>query len=104
MDGTVDFYRNWTEYKQGFGDMSALSGNFWLGNDNLHRLTSQDNYTLRVDLWDWEGNTAYAEYSSFDVGDEGTNYRLTVSGYSGIAGIKACLSANVDMLPNKYIL
>lgn len=28
QDGSVDFYRNWTEYQHMFGD---LEGNFWLG-------------------------------------------------------------------------
>ncbi|XP_022086123.1 microfibril-associated glycoprotein 4-like [Acanthaster planci] len=83
QDGSVDFDRDWESYRQGFGD---LNGEFWLGNDNLHRLTTQGTYRLRVDLEDFEGNTAYAEYDTFRVADGSANYRLTVDDYSGTAG------------------
>ncbi|XP_035687735.1 fibrinogen C domain-containing protein 1-like [Branchiostoma floridae] len=82
-DGSVDFYLDWQNYKTGFGD---LGGEFWLGNDNLHHLTAQGGYELRVDLEDFEGNSTYAKYSNFSVEDEGHLYRLTVEGYSGTAG------------------
>ena len=41
---------------------------------------------LRVDLKDWENSTRYAVYQNFSVGDEASNFRLTVGGYSGNAG------------------
>ena len=53
LDASVDFYLKWESYKNGFGN---LSGEFWLGNDNLHRLTAADDVMLRVDPEDFEGN------------------------------------------------
>ena len=82
MDGSVDFYRNWTDYQQGFGN---LSGEFWLGLDKLHRLTSTSTQ-LRVDMQDFDGNSTYAQYTSFSIGDSASKYNLSVSGYSGTAG------------------
>lgn len=80
LDGSVDFHLNWAYYKKGFGN---LRGEFWLGNDNLHRLTAADNLTLRVDLEDFDGNITYAEYKTFKVADEGDKYRLLIGGYNG---------------------
>ncbi|XP_025102264.1 ficolin-2-like isoform X5 [Pomacea canaliculata] len=82
-DGSVDFYRNWVDYENGFGD---VSGEFWLGLSSLYRLTKDKPVRLRVDLREVNGESHYAEYSSFSVGGPDTNYRLTVSGYSGNAG------------------
>ena len=81
-DGSVDFYRYWTDYQQGFGN---LSGEFWLGLDKIHRLTPTATQ-LRIDMQDFEGNSRYAQYSSFAVGDSVSKYTLSVSGYSGTAG------------------
>ena len=83
LDGSVDFYLDWQSYKNGFGD---LKGEFWLGNDNLHRLTAIDDVILRVDMEDFDGNKTYAEYTTFKVADETEKYRLSIGGYSGTAG------------------
>ena len=83
QDGSEDFYRGWNDYKLGFGQ---LKGEFWLGNDKIHRLTSAGRRSLRVDLGDWEGNAAYAKYGKFSIGDEQALYKLEVLGYSGTAG------------------
>ena len=39
-----------------------------------------------MDLEDFDGNIAYAYYSTFSIGDNTTNYKLNVGGYSGTAG------------------
>lgn len=83
VNGSVDFYRNWTDYKHGFGD---LNSEFWLGLDKVYRLTSDKNNTLRVDLEDFEGNTRYAEYNMFGVMDENDKYKLILGSYSGNTG------------------
>ena len=80
MNGSVDFYLGWAEYKQGFGN---LNGEFWLGLEKTHRMTSSGGYKLLVDLEDFAGNIVYAEYASFGVGNETTKYQLTVGSYSG---------------------
>ena len=83
QDGSVDFYRAWNDYKSGFGQ---LTGEFWLGNDKIHRLTASRPSSLRVELEDWNGVRAYAKYGRFSIGDEQRKYRLEVGSYSGTAG------------------
>ena len=90
LNGSVDFYLYWRDYKVGFGD---LNGEFWLGLDKIHRLTSADNSMLRVDLEDFEGNTAHAEYNKFCVKNENDQYRLNISSYSGIYFLLLCLAS-----------
>ena len=80
LDGSVDFYRGWDDYKRGFGN---LNGEFWLGLDKIHRLTKGRN-RLWVGLEDFDNQTAYAEYDSFGVGDEQSKYKLERLGqYAG---------------------
>ncbi|XP_017908168.1 PREDICTED: tenascin isoform X1 [Capra hircus] len=81
-NGREDFYRNWKAYAAGFGD---LKEEFWIGLDTLSKITAQGQYELRVDLRD-HGQSAYAVYDKFSVGDARTRYRLKVEGYSGTAG------------------
>ncbi|XP_062597371.1 fibroleukin-like, partial [Saccostrea cucullata] len=83
LDNSTDFYRTWSEYKQGFGDPSK---NYWIGNDAIFELTKNKDQELRVELQRFNGDEAYAQYSTFYVGDMYNKYKLTVSGYSGTAG------------------
>ncbi|KAB0350058.1 hypothetical protein FD754_014915 [Muntiacus muntjak] len=87
-NGNVNFQRNWTDYKQGFGNPA---GEYWLGNEVVYQLTRRGNYSLRVELQDWEGNEAYSQYEHFQLGSEGQLYRLSLRGYTGSAGHQSSL-------------
>ncbi|XP_053097774.1 microfibril-associated glycoprotein 4 isoform X1 [Pangasianodon hypophthalmus] len=83
MDGTVNFYRGWDQYKNGFGH---AAGEYWLGLETIHLLTLKKNYELRVDLEDFEGTKVYAKYKSFGISPMAINaeldgYKLHVSGF-----------------------
>ncbi|XP_077977962.1 microfibril-associated glycoprotein 4-like [Glandiceps talaboti] len=83
MDGSVSFNRDWADYKKGFGQ---LDGEYWLGNEHIHQLTSQGEYQLHIEMEDWEGNAGHAKYNMFELGDENDKYRLDIDGYSGDIG------------------
>lgn len=80
LDGSVDFYREWQDYKSGFGN---LNGEYWLGLDKIHRLTSDSQNEIRIDMEDTLGNTKYANYDSFKVKSEQQKYTLEIGAYSG---------------------
>lgn len=85
VDGSVDFYRDWNDYELGFGNVSY---EHWLGLLPLKRLMSQGRYMyeLRIDLEDFEGESTYAKYSFFNIGEIMDRYTLYVTGYTGTAG------------------
>ncbi|XP_076106692.1 fibrinogen-like protein 1 [Mytilus galloprovincialis] len=83
QDGSVDFYRNWEDYKAGFGNQN---GEFYLGNEHIHHLTTQGDYKLRIDMEEWNGKKYYAVYDIFRIANENDNYRLQITNYHGTAG------------------
>ncbi|XP_034943222.1 fibrinogen alpha chain isoform X2 [Chelonus insularis] len=82
-DPRENFNRDWADYKNGFGDPAR---EFWLGNENIYMLTNNEDYSLRVELEDFEGNKRYAQYSHFKIYSEGEYYKLEIDGYEGNAG------------------
>ncbi|KAF1385161.1 hypothetical protein PFLUV_G00127800 [Perca fluviatilis] len=78
MDGTVNFYRGWDQYKTDFGDPA---GEYWLGLESVFHLTQRKRYELLVDMEDFEGNKTFARYSSFFIDPEIYGYKLHVSGF-----------------------
>ncbi|XP_062578707.1 ryncolin-1-like, partial [Saccostrea cucullata] len=84
QDGVTDFYRNWTEYKKGFGDVKH---EYWLGNDAIHTLTKDKKQELRIDLEKFSRQKAHATYSTFYIGNEADKYKLTLGGFKGTKGL-----------------
>ncbi|XP_073456311.1 ficolin-1-like [Aquarana catesbeiana] len=92
-DGSVDFFRDWNSYKNGFG--SRLT-EFWLGNDNLHMLTSSGNWELRIDLYAPDNTKHFAKYTSFQVLGEAVKYKLLLGAFTeGNAGDSMLIHANM---------
>ena len=99
----MDFCRYWADYKAGFGDPA---GEFWLGLDQLHTLTTNGNYGLRVTYRADNGDVFCALYSNVEINDETDNYRLNVSGYqagSSNAGDSLIEGNSAKPLPNRHI-
>ena len=87
-DGSIDFFRQWNAYKDGFG---KPHDEFWIGNENLHVLTSQSllpkGTELRIDMKTADmGTRVFAKYKHFHVYNTISKYMLLIFGYSGNAG------------------
>ncbi|GBM78261.1 Techylectin-5A [Araneus ventricosus] len=77
------FYKDWSSYKNGFGDIQK---DFWLGNDNIFALTNQRVYSIRFDLTNFEEEKRHALYDIFWIDNESLKYTLHIQNYSGDAG------------------
>lgn len=59
------------------------------GNHRINEIVSQGFYELRIDMSDFAGESRYAVYRRFSVGDEGQGFKLLIEDYIGNAG---CMS------------
>ncbi|GFR92869.1 angiopoietin-related protein 1 [Elysia marginata] len=82
VTGSVNFDKKWDDYKQGFG---SFDGDFWLGNDKIHTMTSDGVFEIKIDL-EYKGKSAYAHYDSFYIAGENEKYKLRIGSYTGTAG------------------
>lgn len=97
MDGSVNFDRKWSEYKLGFG---SINGEYWLGNDNIHLISSNGHHEISFYLGVSAQQFGYANYSTFSVGDERSKYKLTITGYSGNTSDSMDKTGNPDGVHN----
>ncbi|KAH8299330.1 hypothetical protein KR044_000399 [Drosophila immigrans] len=84
QDGSENFYRSWAEYREGFGN---LNGELFIGLEKLHAMTMAEPNELYIHLEDFDGESHYAKYDRFIVGNESDAFALLSLGkYSGDAG------------------
>ncbi|KAH8040479.1 hypothetical protein HPB51_011175 [Rhipicephalus microplus] len=96
-NGAYYFYRNWTEYAEGFGDPSK---EYWIGNKALHALTEEgEGMELRILLRNHTGDGVAIEYDSFQVASEEEHFKLQLGDLLGPAGSSDFL-AHYNLLPN----
>ncbi|XP_065902407.1 fibrinogen-like protein A [Dysidea avara] len=81
INSTTDFSRNYTEYEQGFGN---LSGDFWYGLEALHCFTQRGVWEMRIDYQLATGVTSFLHYNTFSVNIAATRYLLAAVGFTGI--------------------
>lgn len=82
-NATFNLFRNWVSYENGFGKPGF---GYWVGNINLHSLTFNRNYVLRIDLPGYVDEltpTLLAEYENFQVLSPSTGYTLQLGSYRG---------------------
>ncbi|KAF5889164.1 angiopoietin-related protein 4-like, partial [Clarias magur] len=73
-DGSVDFDQLWNEYQNGFGN---LDGEFWLGLENVFRLTKDEEFMLKIRMSDWRDEHQSVQYQ-FRLNGEDKNYSLQI--------------------------
>lgn len=84
VNANENFNRPWADYRLGFG---SLSGSFFMGLEKLHKLTVARPHELYVYLKNSEGETRYAHYDNFVIGNASEQYSLKSLTYqTGTAG------------------
>jgi len=82
--GDQDFYMEWDDYKDGFGDVLK---DYFIGLSKIHTITCTTINELLIYLQRRTGEVAYAHYSAFSIGNEHEKFTLKLLGnYSGTAG------------------
>ncbi|XP_015033907.3 fibrinogen gamma chain [Drosophila willistoni] len=78
LDGSVNFYRDWNQYREGFGE---LSSEFFIGLDKLYRMTTNERYELLIHFQFFGSEESnYIRYSNFSIGNETEKYVLKYLG------------------------
>ena len=79
ISDSVDFDRGWDDYVTGFGEED---GNYWMGLEEIHQLTTTHNVSLFINIETFEGEPFTLKLQTFSVGNAASRYTNHYSGYS----------------------
>ena len=96
---STSFHRAWTEYADAFGDPYK---EFWFGLNAMHCLTSKGNWELRIDFTFDNETKSFMHYNHFSVGPTTDNYRLNISGFTGITPTDPITTYNINEQFSSY--
>ena len=108
VDGTVNFTRNWEEYKYGFGDHGDNTTELWLGNENVYQVLQSNGNTeweLRIEADAFDGTSCWMVASDFRMNNEALRYSMDWDNVSAstddlVANLKYHKSINFTTLDN----
>ncbi|XP_056007182.1 angiopoietin-1-like [Ostrea edulis] len=96
FDGSLDFNRNWLDYKTGFG---SPNGEYWIGNEVIYELTKDLTSSLYVTIMLTNGTSLFQQYETFSIANELDNYRLYLAGKSsGTLGDRMTKTTSSDAI------
>ncbi|XP_052229809.1 uncharacterized protein LOC127843943 [Dreissena polymorpha] len=95
FNGSVDFYRNFSDYENGFG---FVSGEHWLGLKYIHEIASQGVNQFRLDIVRYNGSKGFDVYGNFGL-KPGPFYVFLIGARLRFSGCKSLL-ATVHGSPN----
>lgn len=105
IDGSVDFNRTWQDYKHGFGN---VTGEFWLGLEKVHKLTTSRRYELYVQVVNMTDHVLNSRYDTFIIGSEDEQYEIkslgkcTGPGYNSFRRHKGIKFTTLDRDNDEY--
>ena len=86
LNGTVDFSRNWDDYKRGFGQNGDNMTELWLGNENVYQVLQSYGTTeceLRIEMDAWDETERWLVASHFRMNNETSKYTLNWDNVTG---------------------
>uniref|UniRef100_A0A6B0V7Q2 Putative ficolin/ixoderin n=1 Tax=Ixodes ricinus TaxID=34613 RepID=A0A6B0V7Q2_IXORI len=82
----MEFEQSEANYAVGF--RHSKSPSYWIGNENIHALTTHPNnrQVLRIEMTRATKEKIIVQYTTFQVGSKKEHYQLTIGGYSSPNG------------------